>query len=335
MRLFLARSIIAAQLALQFFSPSIVFGQEAVRQRRSQPQVEPAQTPVPTADQWKAPARDTVVSLAQSNIPSDSKQEPTIRVALATDVRSATISTTGHLMNATDVATLVAMDVARVRVEPRLLSPLQSVASSPLTSSEPSLRLQIVGLASRSEADERSRDVREVIGEDPQVLYDTDRKTWRLIVGAGRPRIELDELRARLEDAGFDVAVVPAGSAPSSDASSSPAKGRTPQTLATTSRVTVTNNVRPVSRLSMPSREVVAFAASAGRLFSSSAPVTFASDDEKAPVRFNDRPYRGRIEVFANTRGALTVVNVLGLEDYVKGVVPNELGGWFSTNRSA
>ena len=42
-------------------------------------------------------------------------------------------------------------------------------------------------------------------------------------------------------------------------------------------------------------------------------------------MRFDDRPYRGRLEVFANTRGALTVVNVLGLEDYVKGVVPNEL----------
>ncbi len=55
------------------------------------------------------------------------------------------------------------------------------------------------------------------------------------------------------------------------------------------------------------------------------APVTFAPADVNAPVRFNDRPYRGQIEVFANPRGALTVVNVLGLEDYVKGVVPNEL----------
>ena len=75
----------------------------------------------------------------------------------------------------------------------------------------------------------------------------------------------------------------------------------------------------------MPSREVVASSAGAGRLFSSSAPVTFASNDEKLPVRYDDKPYRGRIEVFANRRGALTVVNVLGLEDYVKGVVPNEL----------
>src|SRR4030095_8293104 len=43
-----------------------------------------------------------------------------------------------------------------------------------------------------------------------------------------------------------------------------------------------------------------------------------------------DKPYRGRIEVFANTRGSLTVVNQLGLEDYVRGVVANELspGGY-------
>jgi stage II sporulation protein D len=47
-------------------------------------------------------------------------------------------------------------------------------------------------------------------------------------------------------------------------------------------------------------------------------------------VRYNERPYRGRIEVFTNTRGNLTVVNELGLEDYVKGVVANELspGGY-------
>src|SRR4030095_7954458 len=43
-----------------------------------------------------------------------------------------------------------------------------------------------------------------------------------------------------------------------------------------------------------------------------------------------DKPYRGRIEVFANTRGSLTVVNELGLEDYVRGVIANELspGGY-------
>src|SRR5437660_2822550 len=164
MRHFFARGTVAILLALQFFSPSIVLGQEAVRQRRSQPQVEPAKTSAPIVEQWKAPAPNPV-SLSQRSATSVSGPEPTIRVALATDVRSATISTTGHLMNATDEATLMAMNVARVRVEPRLLSPLPSVTSSPLASSEALFRLQVVGLASRAEAEERSRDVREVIGE--------------------------------------------------------------------------------------------------------------------------------------------------------------------------
>ena len=85
------------------------------------------------------------------------------------------------------------------------------------------------------------------------------------------------------------------------------------------------NRVRLTSRAMAPNREVIAFAGGLSPLHSS-APLTFASSDEKsAPVRFNDKPYRGRIEVFANRRGSLTVVNVIGLEDYVKGVVPNEL----------
>src|SRR5438093_5669357 len=49
--------------------------------------------------------------------------EPTIRVALNTDARSAIISSNSHLMNASGgSSTLVALDAARVRVEPHLLS---------------------------------------------------------------------------------------------------------------------------------------------------------------------------------------------------------------------
>jgi stage II sporulation protein D len=76
---------------------------------------------------------------------------------------------------------------------------------------------------------------------------------------------------------------------------------------------------------------VVAYAAGRGPVFSSRAPVVFASEDERAaPVRFNEKPYRGRLEVFAAPSGTLTVVNVVALEDYVRGVVPNELspGGY-------
>src|SRR5437867_7323014 len=43
------------------------------------------------------------------------------------------------------------------------------------------------------------------------------------------------------------------------------------------------------------------------------------------PVEIENRTYRGAIEVFGNSRNTFTVVNELPLEDYLLGVVPNEL----------
>jgi stage II sporulation protein D len=43
------------------------------------------------------------------------------------------------------------------------------------------------------------------------------------------------------------------------------------------------------------------------------------------PLEIDTRAYRGALEVFGNTRRTLTVVNELPLEDYLRGVVPNEL----------
>jgi stage II sporulation protein D len=323
MRNFLARSITALLLAPQFLTPALVFSQQEVRQRRTQTQVEPEKTPSQMASrEWQPPVTPAIVTLDQP-LPALSQPEPTIRVALATDARSATISTNGHLMNATDISTtLVAMDVGRVRLEPRLLSPL------PPSDIADAYQLQIAALPSRTEAEQKSREVREVTGEDSQVAYDTETKTWRLLIGARHAQIEAEELRARLENAGIDATILAAaGASPSVLSTATTAVTPTTATLQSSISKTASaaHTVRPAARFSLPSREVVASATGAGRLFSSSAPVTFASDSETTPVRFNDRPYRGRIEVFTNTRGALTVVNVLGLEDYVKGVVPNEL----------
>lgn len=346
MRNSLARGIVALVLAQQLLSPAFVFSQQEVRQRRTQTQAEPPKTSSQTPPgEWERPATRTTVTLARFGGESPSKQEPTIRIALATDARSATVSTSGHLMNATDLATtLVAMNVTRVRLEPRLLSPL------PASDNADTYRIQIAGLPSRVDAEEKSRTVHEVAGEDSQVAYDTVTKTWGLLASARHPLIEAEELRARLEDSGLDATLIPGGGASSkvnssatvaiggSQTASATQATRTPRSPPTngsasqqnSGRIATAGNVRPVARFSLPSREVVALTPGSGRLFSSSAPVTFASDSETTPVRFNDRPYRGRIEVFTNTRGALTIVNVLGLEDYVKGVVPNELsaGGY-------
>jgi stage II sporulation protein D len=44
-----------------------------------------------------------------------------------------------------------------------------------------------------------------------------------------------------------------------------------------------------------------------------------------APLQIDTRAYRGALEVFGNSRNTLTIVNELPLEEYLRGVVPNEL----------
>jgi len=316
-RIFLAPFLSAILLAQLLCAPS-VFAQGDVRPRRSQTTVEPSPPSTPPKDgQWQTPSTSPVTS-ADSLTAGASRNEPVIRVALATGARSASISTTGHLTNATDVAnSMVALDVARVRLEPRLFSPLPAAT-------EEAFRLSLAALSSRADAEQKAREVKEATNEDSQITLDNVTKTWGLLIGDHYSQPEAEELRAQLLDAAIETTILPL-----SRPGATVAKNR--DTQAATSAASVPSNVRLASsRPTSPSREVVAFAAGSGRLFSSSAPVMFGSDDEKAPVRFNDKPYRGRIEVFANTRGALTVVNVIGLEDYVKGVVPNELsaGGY-------
>ncbi len=293
----LVRKAIALLLAQALFLP-IAFGQQ---------QTPPESRPRRTQPVWTPPSATTPI-ISSPTLTTTTGPEPRIRVALSTDARSAVISTTGHLMNASGGGTtLLALDTSRVRVDPRLLSPAASFENG-------GFRVLVGGAATREEAEENEKEIQKITGEDAHAAYDTETKTWGMFVGGKLSREEAEEFRARLETAGIDATI----------------EGQESQTIA--QKQTPANNspVRLTARPALPSREVVA-SSGAGRIFSSSAPVAFASDDEKnAPVRFNDRPYRGRIEVFTNLRGNLTVVNELGLEDYVKGVVANELspGGY-------
>ena len=371
MRFTLAAKFISVLVVYSLLVCSPVFAQqrpaEETRPRRTQtesrsteltkagPKARTASSPVPGT--WKV--NPTSIADADALKGPAGSSEPTIRIALATDIRSASISTNAHLMSATDVAqTFMPLDVARVHVESRLLSPL------PQSTEDENFRLTIAGLTSRAEADEQAKQIREATSDESQPVYDAETKTWGLLVGPRRSREDAENTQARLEAAGFDstildlsetaatpsamnktgrgaassLAKVPNSNAPSSSRNATAAtslkttnpSSSSPSSPSSSPRATTSSGVRLTSRASMPTRELIA-SGNAGLLFSSSAPVTFASDNEGlSPVRFNDKPYRGHIEVFANTRGLLTVVNVLGLEDYVRGVVANELspGGY-------
>jgi len=339
MNYLLARSCITILLAQSLFSPVTIFAQQSIRNVHH---AVDSSVGARTSDAWKTNSPETITAHDRIQDPATPSSEPTIRVALATNVRSATVSTAGQLMNTTgeleSSSNLVALEVSRVRLEARLLSP------SPVVDPESGYRLQIAGTAERADTETKAREVRDAIGEEPQLVQDSDSRTWALLFSTRRSRTEAEELRSRLEDAGFEATVIPPNSAgsissPRTTTAGEVALNRSSETRPRSAMSSTSNSLparspgglRSAARsINMPSREVVASAAGAGRLFSSSAPVTFASADEKLPVRYDDKPFRGRIEVFANKRGALTVVNVLGLEDYVKGVVPNELsaGGY-------
>jgi stage II sporulation protein D len=247
-----------------------------------------------------------------------------MRIALSTDTRAATISTTAKLLNASDlIAEPQPLEVSRVRVESRMLTPAAAT--------DQNIEIVVAKSLTRDDADRLVDSVTDLAEQQAKVVSEPA-GTWRVVV-VKQSIEDAEEAIGKLEAAGFDATTsfqspTNEQKLPSTNGSSGSANPQAPAPAISGTAKTSSpnlNRVRLTSRASAPNREVVAFAAG-GAPLRSSAPVTFASSDEKnAPVRFNDKPYRGRIEVFANRRGSLTVVNVIGLEDYVRGVVPNEL----------
>src|SRR6266496_119249 len=289
----------------------IVLAQET-RDRRVTTRAQPTQE---TDGTWRAEDTSVAQQAAKGPIVATLASEPLVRVALATDVRSATVSTAAHLVNASEL-NVVPLEASRLRIEARTPSPHPVVNDMPFD-------IVLARDLSRDEADRLIALVKQKINEDARAISETPQNKWRVVISE-TSRDANEQASAKLEEAGFEVL-----SSSDSAASAAPVTtigGNAPLSPAAKTNTSVSTGVRLTAHPGMPSRELVAFSNSAAPLIRSNVPVVLGSDDEKnAPVRFGEKPYRGRIEVFANPRGALTVVNVIGLEDYVKGVVPNEL----------
>ena len=306
------KSSLTLLLAFALIAPAFAFAQDATHQVRPRRAAE-TNPPAP------ARANDRIVEAQQLT------GEPLVRIGLSTNSGSVSISTNGQLFSSNSLdAQPAPLNLARVRVEARALSPLPPASSG--------FRVQIAGAATRVDADRAAEEIRTQTGESSGVSYDNTSKTWKLVVGDNLSRDEADDLRSRIEDAGFASAVVVNSQGTRSDSLDSESSTSPGQRITLSGSTTSTRNVRTTAAVSSPTRELAVYGNGASStIFSSRAPVMFASSDERtSPVRFNEKSYRGKLEVFPNARGTLTVVNVIGLEDYVRGVVPNELspGGY-------
>jgi stage II sporulation protein D len=243
-------------------------------------------------------------------------EEPTIRVGLATNVRTVSITTNDTQLTAASAGEMNKfLAVNKISVTARAYRPPEIEV----------FNLEIAPIATFEEAEQIAKDVREATGQTAVASLDLMSNTHRVRIGSQLSTIEeAAEFKELLGEKGFEEAKVVTEKVkqPSEDAL---AMSKKPALVRQTGLSTAPDIVQPA--LDPNLREVLVSGASPVAKYSSLKPVSFGSTSERTvPVRVNGRAYRGRVEVFVNNLGTLTVVNVVKLEDYVRGVVPNELG---------
>lgn len=261
-------------------------------------------------------------------------QEPVIRIGLATNAQTVSITT--------DDSSLVATSVG----EPQRFLAANRISVGARSYRPPEYEIyhfEIPNLATQFEADALAREIREATGEKAVSSLDTAKNTWRVTIGDKISTIEeANQFKADLVDKGYEEAQMMTEKfvQPSTDAmnlskqiaqnSKSEVRSLILSTPAnsTPGGVKQIVSINPIADAVDPNlREVIVSGGSATARFTSLKPISFGSTNERVtPVKFNGKAYRGRIEVLVNSRGALTIVNAVSLEDYLLGVVPNELG---------
>jgi stage II sporulation protein D len=253
-------------------------------------------------------------------------QEPFIRIGLSTNARSVSITTS---------------DISLVAISPN--EPNKLLATNRITVSSRAYRppvidvyqFEIQNIETREEAESIAKDVRGATGEKVSVKPDIKTNLWSIRIGESKETAEEAEaFRNGLAERGFaDVVVVTEKkSQPSEEALALSEQNRKNQNPKNEIRslISPTGSSQTTKSdivLDPNVKEIVINGKSEAARFSSFKPIAFGSVNERAvPVRLNGKAYRGRIEVFVNSRGTLTVVNVVPVEDYLLGVVPKELG---------
>ena len=247
--------------------------------------------------------------------------EPTIRIGLATNANSVSITTNDSTL------------VSASPDEPQKFLAINKVTVSARTYRPPVFdvyHFDLTNIATAPEAETTAKEIREATGEKTQVRLDDKTNTYRVRIGERRETLEeANEFKVELNDKGFPTEIVTERIVqPSSDAValSDQLKNSGKSEVRSLIKTTASSQATATTEINPNLREVIVNGASPTAKFSSLKSVAFASTNERAvPVRVNGKAYRGKIEVFVNSRGGLTVVNAVSLEDYLLGVVPNEL----------
>ena len=247
--------------------------------------------------------------------------EPFIRIGLSTNASSATITT-----NDTSLVAMSPDEPSRLLASTRVTVSARAYRPPEIEN----YRIEFQNLPTQADAAALAKDIRDATGETALASLDPATNLWKVWVGSVKETsVDAEELKAKLAEKDFDDAVIVTEkkTVASPDAVALSQQLQTAGKSEVRSLIKTTGSSQPhVSGPVDPNlREVIVNAPSAS--YSSLKSVAFGSVNERTnPVRLNGKAYRGKIEVFVNARGSLTVVNVVPIEDYLLGVVPAELG---------
>jgi stage II sporulation protein D len=249
--------------------------------------------------------------------------EPMVRIGLSTNTSSVSIATTDAQL------------VAASPDEPNKFLSTSSVSVTARAYRPPEIEIynfEIPNIETQSEAESIAKDVREATGETAAASVDSSSANkWRVRIGEAKATIEeANNFKSGLAEKGFEEVVIVTEKKiqPSDDAVALTEQLKKDGKTEVRSLVKQTGSSKSTDTSVNPNlREVIVNGKSDVAKFSSLKPVSFGSMNERSvPVKLNGKAYRGKIEVFVNARGSLTVVNVVPIEDYLLGVVPRELG---------
>lgn len=250
--------------------------------------------------------------------------EPLIRVGLSTNSSSVTITTNdSSLVSFAPDEAMKTLGANRITVSARVYHPPEV----------DEFRVEFQNYQTQAEANDVAKDIRDATGQTALVSVDTTTSLWKVWVGPVQESTEDAELlKAQFAEKGFEDALIVADKkvVPSADAValSQQLKAAGKSDVRSLVKTTLASgpNLSPDS-VNPNLREVIVNGPSETAKFTSLKTLAFGSINERFnPVKINGKAYRGKVEVFVNSRGTLSVVNVVPLEDYLLGVVPSELG---------
>jgi stage II sporulation protein D len=178
--------------------------------------------------------------------------------------------------------------VAAVESQPVTVASALKVEPAPSGARQGFYRLQVAALRDESQAQELAQTLQRESGQTADATFDAGIDLYRVRVGHYQTREEAERDLRRLGNIGVVGGLVVNDGGGVSDPALRLTQGGAVQTLP-------------------------------GRWLS-------VAPSGRAGVRVNGKRYRGRLLVYLNDRGLLNLINELPVEDYLRGVVPSEMG---------